>query len=287
MDAVTAKTAFELHLSTSSKRCHDMGGGSFEFSLDYQEMRPDQCLKIGLKNLRVPEIEKTVTFQMIIFGNFEKWDPKKMKTFTVKYRSFPDLAQSLEAISNSKFLLATGQKYCLNFATSHLQHDCDSSGTLGNSNAVKISYNKNRFLMEKHEHLHLFMSQNLAKLLGFNEKLSPDKLKDDYVTFDDKSDVSDYVYFLTESESRLVVVLHDSIADYSVMEDGHSWPILFSGRINGQCVGRPDKLLTVKTMINRRVDRFHFSFLNGEMKPFCPEINMRENPITFTIVFFK
>ena len=282
MDGVIAKTAYELHLSTSSSRCHQIGGGSFEFSLEYQEMKPDQCMKIGLKNVRIPEIEKTITFKMSILGKFEKWDPANAKTFKLKYRSFEDLAQSLAIISNAKFSISN-TNMCLNFASSHLDHVCDYRS----QEPVVILYDKNRFIVKKHEQMQLLMSPNMAKLLGFHEKMSPDKLKDGYVIFDDSITVSDYVKFLTDYESTLVVVLYDSIIDFSVNEDGQSWPILYSGRINGRFVGRPDKLLTVKAMSNRCVHRFNFSFLNGDMKPFCPETNLKENPITFTIVFFK
>ena len=73
----------------------------------------------------------------------------------------------------------------------------------------------------------------------------------------------------------------------SVVESGHSWPIFYSGLISGKMVGKADRLLTVKWMTSRVVNKFSFGFLNGNMQPFFPEIDLKKNPITFTLVFFK
>ena len=88
MDAFNAKTAFELHLSTQSKQCRNAGSGNFEWTLDYMERKPEECLKIGIKNLKIPAYEKAITFKLLVMPIHQKLEPITMRTFTINSRSF-------------------------------------------------------------------------------------------------------------------------------------------------------------------------------------------------------
>ena len=69
MDGVTEHTLYELHLSTGSNRCKYIGGGRYEFALEYQEFRPQKTMLMGVKNVKIPQFEKHLDLQKNCFSD--------------------------------------------------------------------------------------------------------------------------------------------------------------------------------------------------------------------------
>ena len=288
MDGVTEHTLYELHLSTGSKRCKYIGGGRYEFALEYQEFRPQKTMLMGVKNVKIPQFEKHLDLKLYVGHKHEKFSADKLKSFKLQFRTLEQLAESLEIIMNSEFL--SPMCICLNFCNPHDRHVCDDS-ELWKGSKTRVRFKGNRFFLTISGDLRVVFSQNLVKTLGFLSRmndLSSEEREGNYVMFEKPCYVSDvYLQFLTDDESRLVVVLYDSISDHAVLPNGESWPIFFSGVINGERVGKVDKLLTVKKMANKIVDKFCFGFFDGTMSAFAPEVDLKKYPLTFSIVFFE
>ena len=77
MEVFTEKITTELHLSTDMDRCRHVGGSVFEFCLDYLEIHSKEKEKIGIKNIELPEMKKTVEFKCFVGNSFEQFNEKK------------------------------------------------------------------------------------------------------------------------------------------------------------------------------------------------------------------
>lgn len=290
MDMYEADTKYEFQLTTNMKQCQYVGSGRFEFDLDYVEIRNDHKFEIALKNLQVPRLRKMLKFEAYIGKEYEKFSKDTMmKSFDVSYENYQELAETLDIILNQNFML--NMNICLNFESSHSNHVCDSSETMRNAKKISVTYKNDRFFLHLGSYVAVYMSNNLALCLGLHHELANRtsiEVGGGYVRLHRPCYVSsEKTSFLSDKDSRLNVVLHDSISQYVQICNGEIWPILYSGLVNGVDVGEKDKILCMKKMTTKCNNRFCIGFYNANMEPFrCQYEEVRSsNPFSFTLVF--
>ena len=84
MDIYRDHSLFELKLSTNSSYCRNLGGGRYEFNLPFQELKFGiDNMRIGLKDLELPLILKTVEFNVALVGQFQKYHLRQKKRDTL------------------------------------------------------------------------------------------------------------------------------------------------------------------------------------------------------------
>ena len=291
MEVFNEKITTELHLSTDMDRCRHLGGSVFEFYLDYLEMHSRNKENIGIKNIVIPEQKKTVDFKCFVGNTFAKFNEKKMKSFAIKYGSFEELADLLEVQINSNFL--TSQNVCLDYSSSHSNHVCADEHFNGINLNIKIVYRNGRFFLYMKSYIRLYISDEIVQLLGFikviNAKSDAEKQKDYCVLEKPCFCSDDMVYFLDGNERRLNVVLYEAMANNVISKDGTSWPVLFSGSVKecSRSVGIMDKILTVRNLNCIFDNRFVLAFLDEKMNPYRPEVDYRNNPLSFVLFFIE
>ena len=192
MEVFTEKITTELHLSTDMDRCRHVGGSVFEFCLDYLEIHSKENEKIGIKNIVLPEMKKIVEFQCFVGNSFEQFNENKMKTFSLKYGSFQELADVMEVQLNSNF--RTSENVCLDFSSTHSQHMCRDEYFFRHNLNIVVNYRNDRFFLYIKPYIRLFMSNNVVKTLGFlkviNDKNEEEK-KHDYCVLEKSCYCSD------------------------------------------------------------------------------------------------
>ena len=288
MEVFNERITTELHLSTDMDRCRHLGGSVFEFCLDYLETQSKEKENIGIKNIVTPELKKSVAFKCFVGSNFAKFDKSKMKSFSLNYVSFEELAELLEVEINSNFL--TNENVCLDFSSHHSKHVCADEHLNGPNLNIKIIYKNGRFFLYMRPFIRLYISKDIVKILGFLRVINDAEKKNDYCIMEKPCFCSDEaVYFINSSERRLNVVLYEAMANNVIMKEGTSWPVLFSGCINevSRYVGNMDQILTVRNLNCIFDNRFVLAFLDHKMNPFRPENDYRNNPLSFSLFFVK
>ena len=274
---------FELELKSDSPYCKEIGGGMYEFNLDYQELKqPYDNMRLGLKNLELPCIEKTIKFKMAIFGRFEKFDRNLLRDFEITYDCHEQLAARLEVTMNTKF--AYGQVACLNFATPHSRHICTNMEMI--SKKLQVFYSKNRFFVNKMDDCKIALSLNFCQLLEIDKNV--ERIENGILIFADNCIMSDKnVLFVKPPKDKIYVALYNCLNNYYVSSSGQRWPILFGGKVTSDVIGQYDKLLAIKTMMNRVTRRFSVGFYDAEMNPYFDYGILKQYPIKFVFVFMK
>ena len=288
MEFYAESIKYELQLRTNMRQCQYMGSGRFEFNLDYVEFRNEHKFQVALKNLEVPKLRKKMRFECYIGKFYEAFiKDKMMKTFDIEFESYEELADLLDIKLNQTFTL--NANICLNFESSHDKHVCDSSETLRNAKKVSVVYRNDRFFLYITSNVVVYMSHELALCLGLHSELDGrdvNEVTGGYVCLKKPCYVSSKkTFFLHKTESRINVVLHDSISQQVVLTSGESWPILFSGCVKGDSVGEMDKIMCIKKMTTRSNNQFCIGFYDGNMEPFRCNNDLAENPFSFTLVF--
>ena len=159
MEVFNERITTELHLSTDMDRCRHLGGSVFEFCLDYLETQSQEKENIGIKNIVTPELE------CFVGSNFAKFDKSKMKSFSLNYVSFEELAELLEVEINSNFL--TNENVCLDFSSRHSKHVCADEHLNGPNLNIKIIYKNGRFFLYMRPFIKLYISKDIVKILVF------------------------------------------------------------------------------------------------------------------------
>jgi len=292
MDMYEADTKYELQLKTNMKQCEYVGSGRFEFDLYYVEMKNEHKFEISFKNLEVPRMRKKLKFEAYIGKFYENFSKEKMmKSFVVTYENHQELAETLEIILNQNFIL--NANICLNFYSRHSNHECDSSDIFKNAQKISLTFKNDRFFLYLGSNVVVYMSPNFAQCLGLQNELdgrTSAEIGGGYVRLFRPCYVSSQkVPFLSDKDTRVNVVLHDSISQYVRVCNGEIWPIMYSGSVNGNHVGEKDKLLCMKKMTTKCNHRFCVGFYNGNMEPFrCShEEVISSNPFSFTLVFIR
>lgn len=285
------KTIFELNFNTTSNKCNYLGGGRYEFNLEYLEYFPKNAKKLGIKNIQVPVLEKDLTFKLFCGLKLETFTQQKLTSYSVKYTNYVFLSNFLDTVLNNT--VHDRPNICLRFDTPHDKHFCALDGALQRHPNFNIRYKDSRFMLSMRPDLQVIICRDLAAVLGFlkpDNMLSKAEIDGGFVILNETRMLSlTDLYFKNSFEKSLFVVLYDYIVDYTILGNGETLPILYSAEVgNFGYVGKPDMLLTVKKLTGtRKLGRFNFGFLDCDMKPFMRHLDFKKKPILFTLIFFS
>ena len=283
MDIYRDHSLFELKLSTNSSYCRNLGGGRYEFNLPFQELKFGiDNMRIGLKDLELPLILKTVEFNVALVGQFQKYESNLLKKFQYSFDSHETLADYLETMINAKFQI--GNVACLNFSSPHEKHICSNVEKLVKK--VQITFKRDRFFIDKVDDFKIALSLSVCKMMKIDMYAS--EVKDDILLFEDNCIVShEKVIFLEPPQDRLNIALFNCIKSYFVTVSGQKIPVFYSTKVENHVSRQTDKIIALGRMSNRTINKFEIGFFNNAMYPYYENVDLKLFPVCLTLVFMK
>ena len=282
----------EVKVSTDSENCHHIGDGRYEFCLEQLDWRPEECMRIGLRNILLPIKKKSLTFKYFVGMSHEVFKAEKMQEKTICFSTWEEFGDMVEATFNAAW--HSEMSVCLNFQSPHSKHVC-SFDNLCYNRKMSICFRNGRFFLKIAAGLKLVVSCNLVRELGFKVMLeqvcpvnSESKDVDEYIEIKKLVCYSDEKIEVDSVESKsFVMAIFDCIEGTIILNDGARWPILFHGLIKNNKIGVWGQILALKKMKNRNMRKFVFGIYDYNMRPFQPQMDFRLNPVCFNLVFFK
>ena len=245
---------------------------------------------IKLKTLRMPYVWRKVAFQAY-YGKGNN-PSGKMADYTLYYRSIEDLCGQLSVIVNystdfQESKLSDKEEvpklHCTNLNRIHNQHICNNVGAV---KKVLFTVKNNRVLIECAKSTVLFLSENLACILGFfignNSIIESIVDEKKYVQFVAGCMFGSTVDWLQDHEQVCHVVL-ENLKSRMISKYGH-FPVLFSyDYCNDKCYDI-DNLYKSFSCVS---DRLTFYFFNEKMEPFDFGSELKSVVFSFTLQFLN
>ena len=241
---------------------------------------------IKLKSLRMPYVWRKVVFD----AYYGKGNPSgKLVNYTLYYRSIDDLCNQLSVTVNysidyqeSKLSDEKGQSHCNNRNREHTQHMCNNVGGI---KKVLFVVKNNRVLIECAKSTVLFLSENLANILGFctgNPSIIESTVADNkYIQFIAGCMFGTTVKWLENHETVCHVAL-ENLNSRMICLYGH-FPVLFS---YDYCTAQCDNIDSFK-LFSCVSDCLTFHFYNEKMQPFDFGSELKSVVFSFTLQFLN
>ena len=286
------QTVLELTLSTGAENAHSVAKGLFHYNLPHyvnlNNISDD--INVAVKNVRMPEITKKLTFKLYMSRNVESYQAGLYKSYTVEYKSLSELCTQIECVANMSINLVWRPD------------ENKPEKKLDTNFIISISYLDNRFVLKMNSDLVIYMSCELIKMLGLSHTIlamytesqkvgkseaelisawdEPVKLQKHYYLS------NQYCYFIEPKNEEISFLLYDILQNYTIMEDGSQYPILFKFNIIHP-EKKPNKWISVKKLSVKSIKNFKFAFYNSARERFSfGDIDLKKNPFMVTLVFY-
>ena len=267
----------EVVLSTKENAW--INGSCFEFSLPTHMDFVGKNVKVGVKNIRFPELKRSIKVKLGFAHFLETFEDLNLKEFELDFKNFVDLSMQLEVIAFESLGIESGAS--LDFRNSK-GNERDNSHFI-----LSISYENDRVVVRKNINYILFIDDNLDKYLKFGAAKRLEIKGNVYWKLENWLHISDYCSN-GKSENEIVhLAMYDIIQSSTWSANGSRYPIICTFYANNDNRGT-NEFLAVKNVSVQFVKKVKCWFFNEFFENFSfLNYNLKSDPFMLTLVFFE